>query len=142
MNARRTSLALIALPPLAALLTGLVFTTPSLRAQFDLGRLKRGIDQVKNTTQKVTDTTKKVTDTGKEVAKVAKGVFGIGPEEERLIGESVAVEIIGKHGGLVRDDAITRRVNVLGQALAYYSTRPALNSPLIALMRSGIGAMP
>jgi predicted Zn-dependent protease len=127
MKAPFPLLAWIALPPLAAVAAGLVLTAPALRAQFDLGRLKRGIDQAKSTTQKVTETTKQVTDTTKDVAKIAKGVLGIGPEEERLIGESVAVEIIGRHGGILRDEEITRRINVLGQALAYYSTRPALN---------------
>src|SRR5688572_11471105 len=126
MNPRSTVLAFIAVPPLAALVVGIVFTAPTLRAQFDLGRLKRGVDQAKSTTQQVTNTAKQVTETGKDVAKVAKGVLGIGAEEERLIGESVAVEIIGKYGGVLRDEAITRRVNVLGKALAYYSTRPAL----------------
>jgi beta-barrel assembly-enhancing protease len=127
MNARSSVLALIVLPPVAALLVGIVFTAPTLRAQFDLGRLKRGIDKARSTTQQVTDTAKQVTDTTKDVTKIAKGVLGIGPEEERLIGEAVAVEIIGKHGGILRDEAITRRLNVLGLALAHYSTRPALN---------------
>ena len=120
MNPRSAVLAFIVVPPIAAFVTGLVFTAPALRAQFDLNRLKRGIEQAKSTTQKVTETTKDVT-------KIAKGVLGIGPEEERLIGESVAVEIIGRHGGVLRDEAITRRVNVLGLALAFYSTRPALS---------------
>jgi beta-barrel assembly-enhancing protease len=106
---------------------GSLLVAPLLQAQFDLGRLKRGIDQVKSTTQKVTDTTQKVTDTAKDVGKMAKGVFGIGPEEESLIGESVAMEIIGRHGGILRDEEMTRRLNILGQALAYYSPRPALN---------------
>jgi beta-barrel assembly-enhancing protease len=92
---------------------------PVLHAQFNLDKLRQGIDKAKSTTQKVTDT-------AKEAAKVAKGITGIGPEEERLIGESVAVEIIGKYGGVLRDEAITRRINLVGQALAYYSTRPAL----------------
>ncbi|WP_414662470.1 M48 family metalloprotease [Horticoccus sp. 23ND18S-11] len=96
-------------------------------AQFGgLDKLRQGIDKAKSTTQSVTDTSRKVADTAKDASKVAKGVMGIGPEEEKLIGESVALEIIGKYGGLVRDDAIVKRVNLLGQALAYYSTRPAL----------------
>jgi predicted Zn-dependent protease len=99
----------------------------SLHAQFDLSRIKRGLDKATETTKKVTDTTQKVTDTAKDAAKVAKGVLGIGPEEERLIGESVALEILGKHGGVLRDEAITQRVNLLGCALAHYSTRPALD---------------
>jgi beta-barrel assembly-enhancing protease len=131
MIPRSSVLALIMLPPLAVLATGLVFTAPTLRAQFDLGRLTRGIEQAKSTTQKVTETSK-------DVAKVAKGVLGIGPEEERLIGESVAVEIIGRHGGILRDEAITRRVNLLGLALAFYSTRPALNWKFAVLDSSAI----
>jgi predicted Zn-dependent protease len=123
MNARHQSRSLTFVLIGAAALT---LTSPVGHAQFDLGRLKRGIDQAKSTTQKVTDTTQKVTDTARDVGKVAKGVFGIGAEEERLIGESVAVEIIGKYGGVLRDESITRRVNLLGKALAYYSTRPAL----------------
>ncbi len=63
----------------------------------------------------------------KSLGKVAKGVAGIGPEEERVIGESVAIEIIGKYGGLVRDEAISQRVNLVGRSLAHYSSRPALD---------------
>src|SRR4051812_34203439 len=106
-------------------------TAPTLHAQFDLGRLKEGLSKAKSTADKVADT-------AKDVGKVAKGVAGIGPEEERLIGESVALEIIGKSGGLLRDEGITKRVNLIGQGLAFYSTRPALpwkfavlNSPAV-----------
>jgi predicted Zn-dependent protease len=69
----------------------------------------------------------KALDTAKSVGKTAKGVAGIGPEEERRIGESVALEIVGHYGGLLRDEAAAKRVNLVGQALAYYSTRPALD---------------
>lgn len=68
----------------------------------------------------------KAVSTVQKAGKVAKGVTGIGPEEERAIGESVALEIIGKYGGLVRDEAITRRVNLVGRSLAHYSSRSAL----------------
>ncbi len=114
-------------PLAAALGLGLlVLVAPEARAQFGLDRLKKGMDKLRETQQQVTDTSKKVSDTAKDVSKVAKGVLGIGPEEEKLIGETVALEIVGKYGGLWRDEAATRRVNVLGQALAYYSTRPVL----------------
>lgn len=114
--------------PLAAFAAALTFATlPSLHAQFGgLDKLRQGIDKAKSATQTVTDTTQKVTDTAKDASKVAKGVLGIGPEEERLIGESVSLEIVGKYGGLVRDEAIVKRVNLLGRALAFYSARPAL----------------
>lgn len=126
MKPRFSLIAIIAGAPVAAMAIGFL-ATPALRAQFDFGRIKRGIDQVKGATQKVNQTTQKVTDVAKDATKVAKGVFGIGPEEESLIGESVAAEIIGRHGGVLRDEAISRRLNVLGRALAYYSTRPVLN---------------
>jgi predicted Zn-dependent protease len=113
------------IPLFAAVFTTVILAPAS--AQFGLDRIKQTMDKARTTTQQVTDTTKKVTDTAKDVSKVAKGVFGIGAEEERLIGESVAVEIIGKYGGLLRDEAITRRVNLLGKALAHYSPRPALD---------------
>jgi predicted Zn-dependent protease len=69
----------------------------------------------------------KAIDTGKAGAKVFKGAVGIGPVEERKIGEATAVEIIGRYGGLVRDDAIMHRVNLLGRSLARYSSRPNLS---------------
>lgn len=106
MSARR--LLLLALASVFA-------TAVSLRAQFGgLGRLKE-IDLTK------------AAETAKNVSKTAKGVAGVGPEEERRIGESVALEIVGHYGGLVRDEAIAKRVNLIGQALAYYSSRPALD---------------
>lgn len=68
----------------------------------------------------------KIIDTAKDAGKVVKGVAGIGPEEERVIGQSVAVEIVGTYGGLVRDEAINRRVNLIGRTLAACSDRPGL----------------
>jgi len=74
-----------------------------------------------------TDKLKKGLDTAKDAAKVLKGVAGIGPEEEKIIGDSVALEIVGRYGGLVRDDAVMQRVNLVGRSLARYSDRPELN---------------
>jgi predicted Zn-dependent protease len=91
----------------------LLAAVPSAQAQFGLDKLDLG---------KIN----KALDTAKDVSKVAKGVAGIGPEEERVIGGSVAVEIVGAYGGLVHDEAITRRVNLLGRTLARYSDRPNL----------------
>ncbi len=83
-------------------------------AAFDLGGLTKGLDTVK-----------KGLDTAKDAAKIAK-VAGIGPKEERAIGDSTALEIISRYGGLVRDDDIMRRVNLVGLALARSSDRPDL----------------
>jgi beta-barrel assembly-enhancing protease len=103
---------------------------PAARAQFGgLDKLKKlaeknPVESIKN---KVPEPAKKAIDSAPDAAKIAKAIDGIGAEEERLIGESVALEIIGKYGGIVRDEAIARRVNLVGQALAYYSSRPVLN---------------
>ena len=72
------------------------------------------------------DKLKKGLDTAKDAGKVVKGVAGIGPEEEKIIGDSVALEVIGQFGGLVRDEDVTRRVNLVGLTLARYSDRPDL----------------
>ena len=82
----------------------------------DLGKFSKAVN----------DATK-VIDTGKDAAKVAKGVVGIGPQEERKLGEAVAIEVIGRYGGLVRDEDVMRRVNLIGRALARYSDRPSLD---------------
>jgi len=68
----------------------------------------------------------KTADTVKNGAKALKGLTGIGPEEERVIGGSVALEIVGTYGGLVRDEAVLRRVNLIGRTLAGCSDRPEL----------------
>jgi predicted Zn-dependent protease len=78
----------------------------AMSAQFDFGRITKAIEKAK------------------DVGKMAKGVTGIGPEEERKIGDSVALEVIGQHGGLVRDPETVRRVNLVGRSLTRYSDRP------------------
>jgi predicted Zn-dependent protease len=67
-----------------------------------------------------------IVNTAKDVGKMSKGVAGIGPEEELSIGGSVAIEIASRYGGIVRDEVLTRRVNLVGKALARYSSRPDL----------------
>ena len=96
----RTSLFLVA---------GALLLTPLARADFGFGDLGAVVDKAKS------------------VGKMAKGAAGIGPEEEKVIGESVALEIVGKYGGLDRDPATLRRVNLIGRAVARYSSRPDLN---------------
>lgn len=83
-----------------------------------------GLDLGKFT--KTVNDASKIVDTGKDVAKVAKVATGIGTEEERKIGEAVALEVIGRYGGLVRDEEVMRRVNLIGRSLARYSSRPNL----------------
>lgn len=70
---------------------------------------------------------KKGIDAAKEAATVAKGASGqFSDEEEQVMGDSVALEILARYGGLWRDEQATKRVNLVGNALARYSERPAL----------------
>lgn len=75
---------------------------------------------------RLTDDLKKVEDTSKKVGKVAKGATGLSLEEEIAIGDAVSLEIAAKFGGLWRDAAATRRVNLLGRALGRYAHRQDL----------------
>jgi len=88
-------------------------------AQLNFGKINESL-------QKAKDTANKAKQTADSAAKVAKGVAGIGIEEENAIGDSVAVEVIARYGGVVRDEDVTKHVNLVGKALAYYSKRPAL----------------
>jgi predicted Zn-dependent protease len=63
----------------------------------------------------------------RDAGNVLKGVNGIGLQEEMTIGNSVAVQIVSRYGGLVRDPEITYRVNLVGKSLACYCDRPELN---------------
>ena len=64
---------------------------------------------------------------GQDAGKMMKGMAGISLQEEMTIGNSVAVQIVSHYGGLVRDPAVTRRVNLIGKSLARYCDRPGLN---------------
>ena len=96
---------------------------PTLHAQFNLGELKKNL----NLPAGIPGGDKLNSKNLESGSKFLKGAGGITPQEELVIGESVALEIVGKYGGVVRDDEITKRVNLVGQALAHYSTRSALN---------------
>jgi len=75
-----------------------------------------------------------------DLGKTLKGASGIGVQEELTIGNSVAIQIISRYGGLVRDEEITRRVNLIGKSLAYYSDRPALDFRFGVLNSPGVNA--
>jgi predicted Zn-dependent protease len=102
------------------LLGGALFAAVAAPAQFSgLDKLTKGLDKFKQTTDKA----KEVHD---DVSKASKGVLGIGPKEEEQMGGTVALEVVGRYGGLVRDEAISRRINLVGRSLARYSDRPDL----------------
>ncbi|AOS44095.1 TPR repeat-containing protein YfgC precursor [Lacunisphaera limnophila] len=120
MNARLSLLGLAA----TLLLAGVPAS-----AQLDFGKLSKGLDKLKQGL-----------DTGKDAAKVAKGVTGIGPVEERNIGDAVALEIIAKYGGLDRDPDVLRHVNLVGRALAQFSDRPDLEWRFAVLASDSVNA--
>jgi predicted Zn-dependent protease len=103
---------------LCSLLLAALLAAPAAFA-LDLGGLGKALGNPEKLTKSL--------DAAKNAGQMLKGVAGIGPEEEKLIGESVALEIVGKYGGLVRDDAIMQRVNLVGRGLALYSARPELD---------------
>jgi len=61
------------------------------------------------------------------IADMAKGASGISLSDELKIGGAVAVDIVARNGGLVEDEAMTRRVALIGKSLSSYCTRPELN---------------
>ncbi|HTB79843.1 MAG TPA: M48 family metalloprotease [Opitutaceae bacterium] len=63
----------------------------------------------------------------KDAGKIVKGTAGIGLKEESSIGGSVAIEIVAHFGGLWKDAAATRRVNLVGKSLARYCDRQELD---------------
>lgn len=107
----------------------LLFAAAPAAAQLDFGKLTKGLDKLKQGM-----------DTAKDAAKVAKGVTGIGPQEERNIGDAVALEIIARFGGVVRDAGVMHRVNVVGRALARYSERPELEWRFAVLASDTVNA--
>jgi beta-barrel assembly-enhancing protease len=98
-------------------------------AQLDFGKLTKGLDKLKQGL-----------DTAKDASKVAKVATGIGPVEERNIGDAVALEIIAKYGGIERDPDLMRHVNLVGRALAQYSDRPDLEWRFALLASDSVNA--
>lgn len=108
-------------------LATVALVVPALLA-IDFGGLSKGLDSLK-----------KGVDTAKDASKIAKAA-GIGPKEERSIGDSVALEILSRYGGLVRDDDIMRRINLVGLALARTSDRPDLEWRFAVLDSGSVNA--
>jgi len=63
----------------------------------------------------------------KDAGNFVKGVAGIGLKEENSIGGAVAIEIVARFGGVWKDAAATRRVNLIGKSLTRYCDRQELN---------------
>ncbi|MEO5333091.1 MAG: M48 family metalloprotease [Magnetococcus sp. YQC-5] len=50
----------------------------------------------------------------------------IGEDVERVLGESISLEIFSRYGGLYQNEALTRYVTLVGKTLAEVTDRPAL----------------
>lgn len=95
------------------ILAGLALGPGVTARALDLGGLSQGL----NLFNKAKEAKANLDDAKKMTA-------GLGPEEERALGQTVALELVGRFGGLVRDEETMRRVNLVGRALARYSSRP------------------
>lgn len=81
-----------------------------------------GLDKLDKLGKSVDDLTKTAHDAGK----VAKGATGLSLEEEMAIGDAVSLEIVGRFGGVWRDDDATKHVNLVGRTLARFTLRQDL----------------
>lgn len=113
--------------PRSLCLLAALWAGPALFA-IDFGGLSKGLD-----------TLKKGVDTAKDASKIAK-VAGIGPKEEQAIGDAVALEVISRYGGLVRDEDSLRRINLVGLGLARSSARPDLEWRFAVLDSDSVNA--
>ena len=67
-----------------------------------------------------------VTRTATSVGRVAKGATGLSLQEEVAIGDAVSLEIVGRFGGVWRDESATRHLNLVGRLLSRYALRQDL----------------
>jgi predicted Zn-dependent protease len=74
------------------------------------------------------------------VMEMAQGASGISLKDEMKIGGAVAVDIVARNGGLVRDETITHRVAIIGKSLSYYCSRQELNFRFAVLNSDHINA--
>jgi len=74
------------------------------------------------------------------VVEMAKGATGISLADEMKIGGAVAVDIVARNGGLVKDEEINHRVILIGKSLSTYCARPELNFRFAVLNSDSINA--
>lgn len=89
-------------------------------------KLKEAASKLDSAQKAAREKAKSAQETAGKVGRAAK-VFGLSLDEELAIGDAVSIEIASRFGGLWRDDDATRRVNLLGRALARYATRQDLD---------------
>lgn len=76
----------------------------------------------------------------KGVGEMAKGASGISLQDEMKIGGAVAVNIVARNGGVLKDEAITHRVAIIGKSLADYCSRPELKFRFAVLNSEHVNA--
>ena len=109
---------------LASLLVS--FATPAAAQIPGFGKLVEKLEQAKQTAD--------------DTARIAKGASGLTLEEEVAIGDAVAVDIVRRYGGVWRDEAATRRVNLVGGVLGQYALRQDLEWRFALLNSDAINA--
>jgi len=72
------------------------------------------------------DKADKVAGDADKAGRVIKGATGLSLKEEVAIGDTVSLEIVARYGGLWCDAEATRRVNLVGRALARFADRQDL----------------
>lgn len=68
------------------------------------------------------------------------GLLPIGYDEEKSIGEAIALQVIARHGGTVEQPELVRYVNLVGKAVANTSDRPDIAYHVAVLNHDSINA--
>jgi len=116
LNARSHARALLLLAASAFLM----LAAPARAGVWDT--IKKTSDGIKKTKEGIEKADRVTTKT----KRLVKSVKGFPLEQEIALGDSVALEIIGRNGGIWQDEEATRRVNLVGKALARYCDRQEL----------------
>ena len=98
---------------LTAVLALAACSTCLLNAQFGLGKLKDKVDGAKNKAKPVSD----------RAERAVENFTNWTPQEEQEIGEATAAKMIAMFG-VIEAPQIVRYVNLVGQSVAQYASRP------------------
>ncbi|HJR78133.1 MAG TPA: M48 family metalloprotease [Nitrospiraceae bacterium] len=71
---------------------------------------------------------------------VVAGLLPIGYEEEKSIGEAIALQVVARYGGTVDQPELVRYVNLVGKAVANASDRPDIAYHMAVLNHDSINA--
>ena len=71
---------------------------------------------------------------------LAASLLPIGYEEEKSIGEAIALQVVARYGGTVEQPDLIRYVNLVGKAVANTSDRPDLSYHVAVLNHDAINA--